>query len=216
MKTYSVAAQAALAAGAVMTSSAVRIGATTPFLVWGGEGDLVLNSETYIGIGDAGLVSVTGSQIGGTEDSISLTLSGVDPAAAAAISAPGISNAPVIIWRLLFDATGHTLLDATIFEQGRLDKLTGVDTPGGTSTITATVETAARGLGRRTGRMTSDADQRLISATDGSCSMVTQAGQLTFAWGGKPPARAGLALPGGQMVGNGYGSGIGAGLANLR
>lgn len=198
MKTYSAAAQAALETGAVMTAGAVKVATATPFRVWSGHGELALGSpaEAYAGIGDHGLVSVTSSRLGGTEDGIDLTLSGVDPDAAALIDHADVRNARVTIWRLLFDSSGRNLLDASVFERGRVDKLPREDTPGGTSTIRCKVETAARGLGRRTGRMSSDADQRLIQATDGSMSRVTQAGDLTLAWGGKPPTRAGLALPG--------------------
>ncbi|MDB5461384.1 MAG: hypothetical protein JWO72_3125 [Caulobacteraceae bacterium] len=200
MKTYSTAAQAALAAGSVLTVGAVKIATTTPspFRVWGGHGDLVLDDgagpETYTGIGKAGLVGVTGSQLGGTEDGIELSLSGVDPSTIAIIDASDARSARVTIWRLLFDVSGQTLLDATVFERGRLDKITMDDMPGGVAAIKCQVETAARGLGRRTGRMASDADQRMIVAGDNSLSRVTQAGDLTLAWGGKPPTSVAAAL----------------------
>lgn len=200
MKVYASNWTAALAAGGVRTAGAVKIEATTDFLVWGGAGNLVLNGETYIGIGDAGLVSVSGSQIGGTEDAISLVLSGVDPEAAALMDTSGSRNARVTTWRLGFDVSGTSLLDASIFDRGRLDKLSRDDQPGagGKATVTATVETAIRGLGKMTGRRTADADQRAILATDPTCSKVTQAGQLTLAWGGKPPARVVDSLPTGS------------------
>jgi hypothetical protein len=209
MKTYSTAAQAALAAGAVLSVGAVKIATDDPFRVWGGHGDLLLDDgdgpETYVGIGHAGLVSQTGSQLGGTEDSLSLTLSGVDPNIVGMIDAADPRGASVVVWRLLFDVSGQTLLEATVFDRGRVDKITSTDVPGGTATIVCQVETAARGLGRSTGRTTSDADQRMINPADASLSRVTQAGDLSLAWGGKPPARAGSALPGVGGIGGGGG-----------
>ncbi len=199
MKTYSDEAIAALAAGNVMTSGAVKIDLVDAFNVWGGAGTIQLTDggdpEDYIGIGQAGLVSVTGQQLGGTEDGIELRLSGVDASIVPIVEAAEIRGARVTIWRLMFDGSGTTLLDAIVFERGRVDKLTTEETPGGTATIIVQVETAARGLGRNTGRMRSDADQRAVDASDGIYSRVTAAGELTLAWGGKPPARAGLALP---------------------
>ena len=198
MKTYASGAVSALAAGHVLAVQAVRIGTSTPFRVWGGAGSLTLNSETYVGIGDAGLVSVMGAQLGGTEDSISLSLSGVDPTATGVLDGlDSARGASALIWRLLFDPSGELLLDATIWERGRVDAIQMKDIPGGTSTIACTIETAARGLGRQTGRITSDADQRLILSTDASLSRVSLAADVSLAWGGKPPARASSVLTGG-------------------
>ena len=215
MKTFSTAAQTALAAGAVMTAGAVRIAISPLFAVWGGDGALTLSGESYTGVGHHGLITVTGSRLGGAEDGIELRLSGVDPDLAGLVAATDVRGAPVWIWRLLFDLSGTSLLDATIFEMGRLDRLTTEETPGGTATIVAAVETAARGLGRRTGRMTADADQRMVLSTDGALSRVTQAGELTLAWGGKPPARVTQTLPGlGGLLGGGLVGGVG-GLTGL-
>lgn len=195
MKIFSDAAKAALAAGDVRTSAAVKILAGDPFLAWGGAGVLTIEAEDYTGIGDAGFVTVSGGQIGGTEDAIALSLSGVEPTVMDLDTTAAARDARTTVWRLMFDGSGQVLLDAQPFDHGRLDKLAWDDTPGAASKLTATVETAARGLGRNTGRLTADADQRMIDAADGSLKRVTQAGQLTLAWGGKPPARAGLALP---------------------
>jgi len=195
VKTFSELFKAALAAGSVTSHGAVKLAATDPFRVWGGVGPLELEGEDYQGIGDAGLVTVTGSQMGGTEDGIELALSGVDPNTADLSTTVFVRNARATIWRLGFDESGEVMLDAQVFERGRVDKLGWRDTPGGEATITVAIETAARGLGRKTGRSTADADQRMIDGDDGSLSRVTQAGELTLAWGGKPPARVAQTLP---------------------
>jgi len=59
------------------------------------------------------------------------------------------------------------------------------------------LETAARGLGRRGARMRSDADQRLLDPADGFFKHISYAAEKNLYWGGKRPARAGSALPGG-------------------
>lgn len=197
MKTYSSETIAALQEGAVITVGAARIETEAGFRVWGGEGTVSLAGEDYVGIGDRGLVQATASQLGGSEQSLDLVLSGVNSDVIPLIQAAHVRNAPAVVWRLLFNASGSTLLDAHVFRRGRVDALPIEDTPGGVAKITARIEGAARGLGRQTGRLRSDADQRLVSATDGAFQWVTQAALRTLAWGGKPPARVSSgALPG--------------------
>jgi hypothetical protein len=77
---------------------------------------------------------------------------------------------------------------------------------GGTATISCNVESAARALGRKGGRVRSDADQRLVKANDGFFKNVAFAAEKTLYWGGKKPANAGAALAApaaGQPVWNG-------------
>lgn len=205
MKTFSTAWQAELDAGRGITSGAVKVESTPAFRVWGGYGDLTIAGETYIGIGQNGLIEATGSQLGGQEQAVELTLSGVDPDILALVDASAVRKARVTIWRLGFDASATVLLDARVFARGVVDNLKRECTPGGAATLKCVVETAARGLGRVTGRLRSDADQRMVNSADGGFSRVTQAGELTLAWGGKPPARTSNALPGTLVAGGGGG-----------
>ncbi len=200
MKTFSTAAQAALESGEVITVGAVKIATADPFRVFGGYGEVTLGGEVYQGVGQAGLVSVTGGQLGGAEQAIDLILSGVDPDILPLIEAADVRGAPAVIWRLLFDGAGANLLQASVFARGRVDSMPVEYVPGGTATVRCRIETAARGSGRQTGRMRADADQRQIDAEDGAYKWVTQAATKTLAWGGKPPARAAQTLPGAADV----------------
>jgi hypothetical protein len=183
--------------GEVITSAAVRVDTKTDLvLMWGGYGPLTLAGETYTGIGHAGLVTATGGSRGSAATGLTLTLSGVDPDAAGLIAPGEVRDAPVTIWRLIFDGGGAVLLDASVYARGRCDRLTREETPGRTANITVNVETAAMGLGRRSGRMRTDPDQRLITPADGGLKHVSYAGQKTLYLGGKPPAQAGQGLPG--------------------
>ncbi|MDP3853148.1 hypothetical protein [Phenylobacterium sp.] len=215
MKAYSVDWQAALDLGDAMTAGAVKIATSDPFRVWTGDGSITLDGEVYVGIGSAGMIRATGSQLGGAEQAIELILSGVDPDIIPLIEAADVRGARVTVWRLGFDGSGLNLLDANVFARGKVDTLPREETPGGTATIRCLVETAARGLGRNTGRMRSDADHRMVEATDGAFQRVSQAAELTLAWGGKPPARAGVALPNGQTVGGGALGGGQTGFGNF-
>ena len=196
MKARSAAATAAMADGTAIASAAIKIACSPSVLVWGGYGSLALSSgsagsqETYLGIGDRGLVSVTGAALGDSEQNLTLSLSGVEPDVLVLWNASEVQGAACQIWLLTFDTSGTQLLDAEIYTAGRLDTIGIQDVVGGTSTITASVETAARGLGRNGSRMRTDADQRLIDPNDGAYHVVSFAGSKTLYWGGQKPTSA--------------------------
>lgn len=209
MRIYSAAAIEAMANGQAIVSGAVDIACTPPFRVWGGYGDITLGGAVFKGIGDRGLVTVSAAALGDSEQNVTLSLSGVDPDVIALTDLTTVQRAPVAIWRLIFDGSGRSLLDAQVYTRGRLDTLPIKETVGGLSTLEGNVETAARGLGRASQRMRTDADQRLVSATDGGFRIVSYAGVKQLYWGGKPPS-SGSALGGG-----GSGGGLGDNL-NVR
>ena len=194
MKIFSDEAQAAIERGDVISAGAVEILCDPPVRVWGGYGTITIDGQVFDGIGDRGLATVSGSSIGGAEQNVTLTLSGVESAVLETFNAAMLRRAITIVRRLIFDSSGTQLLHSEIFTRGRLDQIPVEETPGGTSTITASVETAARGLGRRGGRMRTDADQRLVKATDAGFKAIAYAGQKNLYWGGKKPATASNAL----------------------
>lgn len=194
MKVFSDEALAALGDGTAIAAGAVKFDLDDPLMLWGGYGPLVIGDDTFIGVGDRGLFQDTGSALGGAEQNLTLQLSGVDQDVLADFDPSQFRDVPVTGWRLIFDGTGRTLLDARIYARGRVDQLPMEETPGGPATIKALIEGAARGMGRALGRMRTDADQRLISGTDGGLKSVSYAGQVTLYWGGKTPIPANTAL----------------------
>lgn len=197
MKSLSTAALAALDEGTAIVSGAIEIACDPPVRVWGGWAPIMFDGRTFDPVGDRGLVQVAGGALGGAAQNITLTLSGIDPEILQLLDAAEVSGAPTILWRLIFDQTGNTLLDFNVWARGKLDSLERQEEIGGTAAIIAQLETAAIGLGRRGGRMRSDADQRLIDPNDGFFKNVSYAGEKTLYWGGRRPARAGTALGGG-------------------
>lgn len=188
MKVYSDEAMAAILAGTALIAGAVMIACDPPVRVWSGHGPWTLDGEEYLGIGHRGLVKGSGAALGGTAQAMSLTLSGVDPDALALLDAEDLRGAPVVVSELIFDGSGTRMLDSETIRRGKSDLLTIDETPGAEATLTLTVETAARALGRRGGRMRSDADQRLIEPTDGGLKHVSYAGSKTLYWGGQRPS----------------------------
>lgn len=190
MKVISSAALAALQDGTAIATAAIKIACVPPLLVWGGYGQITLGGENYQGVGDRGLVTTSGAAIGDAEQNITLSLSGVEPEVLALFDASQVQQAACRIWLLYFDGSGTVLLDAQVYASGKIDQVLVEETIGGTSTISATVETAARGLGRSGQRMRTDADQRLTNSADGGFSKVSFAGNKTLYWGGKKPTSA--------------------------
>jgi hypothetical protein len=176
------------------------VGAGTTIRLWGGYGDLDLPSDagtsTYSGIGDRGLIQSSSGAIGGTAQNLTLGLSGIEPAALEVLNPDEVRDASVVVRRLIFDSSGKTLLGAYVYTRGRLDELKTSELVGGGASIQISVEGAARGLGRRGGRMRSDADQRLVSSPDGFFKNVSFAAQKVLYWGGKKPSGGGSATRG--------------------
>lgn len=189
MKDFGDAARMAIQENRALSVGAIRIDTQPdPLRVWGGYGDLEIDGETYVGIGDNGLVSVTSAALGGAEQNITLEMSGVDPEVLALYDMTSLRRAAVICYRLVFDSSGQTLLAAPVYSRGRLDQAPKEETAGGTATVRAMVETAARGLGRGGGRMRSLADQSLVDPADDGMKSVSYAGQTTIYFGGKVPS----------------------------
>lgn len=196
MKILSNAALDALDRGDAIVSGAVEIDSDPPVRAWGGLGELTFDGRTFDPLGDRALVQVAGGALGGAAQNITLSLSALEPELLELVEADGVSGASAILWRLIFSSDGNTLLDYHVWARGRLDELVREEEIGGTAEITAKLETAARGLGRRGGRMRSDADQRLIDPQDGYFKNAAFAGEKDLYWGGRRPARASSALGG--------------------
>lgn len=204
MKLYSPEAQAAIEAGTAITTYAAAIVCDPPLRVWRGNGQQEIDGEMFDGIGGAGMVTTVSGALGGGEQNVVLELSGVESGLLALFDAASLRRAPCVVHELIFDSSGTVLLHPEIIQRGTLDQIPVEDTPGGTSTIRAMVETAARGLGRRGGRMRTDTDQRLIKSSDGGFKAIAYAGEKNLYWGGKRPAVAASAL-GGAAAGSGSG-----------
>lgn len=162
-----------------------------PIRVWGGYGPIEIDGEVFEGIGARGLAQQTAGAVGGVAQGMTLSLSGIEPGVLALLEASEIKRASAVIYRLIFAGDGKTLLDAQVFDRGRVDTIDTAEEIGGVAEIRVAVESAARGLGRAGARRRSDSDQRLIDPDDGYFKHTAYAGQKTLYWGGKKPRHAG-------------------------
>lgn len=187
----------ALDEGTGIVVGAVEIASDPVLRVWGGHAPITFDGRTFEPVGDRALVEVAGGALGDAAQSITLSLSGIDAETLELLDAAEVAGAAAVLWRLIFDGSGTQLLGFNVWGRGKLDTLVTEEDIGGTAAITVKLETPARGLGRRGGRMRSDADQRLIDPDDGFFKNTAFAAEKTLYWGGPRPARAGTALGGG-------------------
>jgi len=207
MKSIAPAALAALADGTGIVVGAVEIASTPPIRVWGGHHLLTLEGNDFEPVGDRALVNVAGGALGSAAQSITLTLSGIDPETLALLDASEVAGASTVLWRLVYDQSGTLLLGYDVWARGSIDTLPRNEKVGGEAVISASLETPARGLGRRGARMRSDADQRLIDPLDGFFKNTAFAAEKTLYWGGRRPSQAGSVVNGGRSNSNGGGGG---------
>lgn len=196
MKSIAPAALQALDSGKNIIAGAVAIAANPPVNVWSGHGPINIDGIDFDPIADKGLVRTAGGALGSAARNIDMTLSGIDQETLALLDASEVKDAPTTIYRLIFDESGTELLDWDIWSRGQLDTLLSDFEIGGEAALRATLETAAIALGRRGGRMRSDADQRLIDPLDGFFKNVAFAGEKQLYWNGRRPVRAGTAVGG--------------------
>jgi len=194
MKSYPPEALMALQLGLATIGGAVEVLADEPVRVWSGLSPITLGGNEFLPIGHRELGIARGAALGAPAQNTSLVLSGLEPDLLELLDAPTLRSAPVVLWIVIADASGRTMLHSFVDERGRVDRVPVKETSGGTATITLEAEKAARGLGRKTGRLRSDADQRLIKPTDGSFRAIAYAAEKVLYWGGEKPARAGTAL----------------------
>jgi hypothetical protein len=190
----------------VVTSTGGGSSSGTPLRLWGGYGTLNIDGEDFLPLGNSAVAQKTAGALGGVAQGLTLGLSGIDPYALSLLDdADQYQGASVVTYRLIFAPDGKTLLDAHVFDRGRIDTIDSDETIGATAAIMAAIESAARGLGRSGSRQRSDSDQRLIAENDGYFKNVAYAGQKMLYWGGKRPAIAGAAV--GRSTGGFWGDG---------
>jgi hypothetical protein len=185
MKQLGEEAIAALARGDAVVGGAIAIMCDPPVRVFSGWGELLINGAPFEGIGDRALGQVSSGAIGGAAQNLTISLSGIDPAVLELIDADEVRHAPAGVWRLIWAADAKSLLGAYVFKRCRVDQLVSEEEVGGEAVLRTMLETSARGLGLRGGRMRSDADQRLVKANDGFFRNLSYAGEKMLYLGGR-------------------------------
>lgn len=176
-----------------------------------GLGKLTIDAEEFVGVGSRALIIPTASQIGGSADGYTITLGGLDPLVADTIEAEDYHQKPVTIWKLIFDGTGRTLIDAMVDCRGRLDFVKQREKVGDKAALDFMIEGPRKDLSRAGARIRSDADQRVLGGSqDDSLAQISVAPRKTLRWGqheitGGVLGGGGLLGVGGGLLGGGLG-----------
>lgn len=173
---------------------------------WSGFGTIQIDGEDYEGLGARALIAPHQSQIGGAADGLVITLSKLEPAAAAAVEGENYHQKPITIRRLIFAPNRKTLLGSAVFMRGRIDTISQRHKVGEYAAIDVSVEGPRRDMGRSGGRLASNADQRVLGgAGDASLKHVSSVARKTLNWGNRPSTvgggRSGFGLLGIIRVG---------------
>ncbi len=152
-------------------------------LVWSGRGDLVFNSETYLGIGDLGKISAIEEGISQRAFGISLQLSGVPASNISLALSEELQNRKLEVWLGFFDSNYALVVDPVLLFRGRMDTM---DIKiGKTATIIVTGESRLIDWGRPRVRRYTDGDQQERFPGDLGFQFTSDAADKEIVWGGE-------------------------------
>lgn len=138
-------------------------------------------------------VGSIGSRVGLSSEQVEIVLSYLSPGVAAIMDGLAWHQRPILLSRAFLNPAGEVLHVIPRFS-GFMDAAPVADEADGTASMILTAESNNRELQRSTGRVRSDADQRIVNATDGFFKHTTASAidQQIF-WGRKGPQAAGKA-----------------------
>lgn len=150
-------------------------------------GDLIGETgKTFLPVADRGLITPRQSSIGSSSDSLTISLSGLDPDLAATFENENYHQKPVVIWRLVF-SDPNTLVSAMVWTRGRLDYVTYRERIGGKAALELEIAGPRSDMSRAGARIAADADQRTLGgAGDGCLKHIGTVARKTLNWGQKP------------------------------
>lgn len=149
--------------------------------VWSGVGNLIWNSQTFVGVGSLAKVGTiqegTDVQAYGT----TVSLSGIDPVLLNECMTDMQPGAPVTLW---FGLLSNGVVVGTPYQifSGTMDQPT-VSINAETLTITLALENRMLDLSRASNRRYTSADQRLYYPNDSAFGWVEQLSDLALVWG---------------------------------
>ena len=173
MKSLSVPVLAALAGGSVAVATLIKLDfAGTPIYLNTSTWNLAFGGFTYLGAYGLGQISAIADKPGEVSG-ITLELHGADAAriSLALDDADIVQGTPCTIRTAIIDTATYTILDAPVEWVGKLDTM-AIGEDGASATIAVTAESGAVDLLRGNAWTFTDADQRIVNATDASFSYV--------------------------------------------
>lgn len=153
-----------------------------PIHVWTGLGSLEWNGETWLGLGSLGSISTIEEGSAVTAQSVTISLSGIDPTILASSLGDFQVGLPVTIWLALYDADAVLIPDPAISFSGRMDQPT-LDVGSTTATISIACENRLADMNVSVERRYTNEDQRIDYPTDRGYEYVNSIQDITINWG---------------------------------
>jgi hypothetical protein len=173
---------AAMSAGGLVPAffAQLEFRSTTEY-VWTGPGPLVINGQTFTGVGSLASVGVISEGTGVDAKGTTVTLSGIDPAILNECLTDIKSGAIANIWFGAFDQT-MTLIAQYLMFSGVVDT-PEVTVGAETVSITLALESRLVDLGRAMQRRYTAADQNVTYPTDIAFNWVEILNDAAWNWG---------------------------------
>ncbi|MGF7180381.1 hypothetical protein [Tunturiibacter psychrotolerans] len=174
--------EAALAAGVIQPFfMAILSFKSSIQYVWTGYGNLVWNSQTYLGVGSFASVGTIAESTEIEATGISLTLSGIDPVLEGDSQNDMVPGAQANLYFGLL-ANGAIIGSPYMVFGGAMDKAT-IDMGPDTMSITIDIESRMIDFTRASNRRYTSADQRLYFPTDTAFDQVPALNDQALIWG---------------------------------
>jgi len=167
--------------------------------LWSGHGDLIWNSNTYLGAGDLLSISSFEEKTDLGAVGASLTLTGVKTSLVQKARDEDYQGRSVVIRLGAFDATASIINDPVTIFSGFMDVMT-ISEGADYSTITVAIENKLLQLEKTKERRYTDGDQKLDFPNDYSFEFVAKIQEKEIVWGRKSSSVGG--------GGSSYGLGI--------
>ena len=157
---------------------------TDDILVWTGNGDLTVDSETYTGAGQLLNISGIEEDLELKSSGISISLTGMDSTILNLALTENYQNRPITVFLgFLMGGSNESAGEITVFK-GRMTSLTITDTPQG-ATITVNCENRLVDLNRPSNLRYTTESQQFISSGDTGFNRVQNLQDKQIAWGQK-------------------------------
>jgi hypothetical protein len=173
---------AALASGEIQPFFMAQLSFKTQIQwVWTGVGNLVWNSQTFVGVGSVARIGTIQEGVDVHAYGTTVTLSGIDPVLLGECQTDMVPGAPALLWMGLL-ANGAIIGTPYLLFNGAMDQPT-VDFGVDTVSITLALETKMLDLSRASNRRYTSADQRLYHPTDSAFGWVESLNDQADVWG---------------------------------
>ena len=158
---------------------------TGPVYIWSGLGSISWNSQTWLGVGTLGGISMVEDGATVQPRSVTLTLSGIDPSTLAGALQESCQELPLTIWLGLFDSSGNLIPSPVVIWSGLSDQPT-IEVSGDSAIISLNGESRLLEMNVSRELFYTQDQQALDHPGDQAFNWVNSIQELQLMWGLAP------------------------------